>query len=304
MIGFLATVLFAVVVVVVCEMAEDRGIRIPVLEPVARLVDSVIWWLLRFSVPLVGLAIVVLGFEPRGVVLAAVVCGWAAVGAAPAVVRFARSAAPRGGEATARHLDRLHRDGWQRLRQRDYEHAATAYQEAAELGDADAMVNLANLLSDELGEPVAAEHWYRRAVDAGSAIAAENLGLMCTDQGRLDDARELFRLATERGSTGGYAGLAKIEVDRGEFERARVLLEIALMEHDVYAYAPLGEVLLLMDRAQEAEDRLREGTDRGAPGAATVLAWLLRETGREDEAAALRGRIDLEAAQSWPPPAP
>ena len=47
------------------------------------------------------------------------------------------------------------------------------------------MFDLGVLLADR-GEPVGAEQWYRRAVEAGHAGAMFNLGVLLKERGALD----------------------------------------------------------------------------------------------------------------------
>jgi tetratricopeptide (TPR) repeat protein len=149
-------------------------------------------------------------------------------------------------DAVERKIEDAHARGWVALKRRRFEEAASAYREAAELGDLDAMVSLANILSDELNSSDEGERWYRRAIESGSTTAAENLALQRLNEDRVEEARELFELARRRGDSAGYLGLADIAAEEGQLERARSLSEIAIMEDELDAYGPLGRVLAAM----------------------------------------------------------
>jgi hypothetical protein len=70
--------------------------------------------------------------------------------------------------------------------------AQTAWHEAAEAGDPDAIFNIGVLL-DERGEAAEAEVWYRRGAEAGDSHAMTNIGVLLAKQG---EAAEGLKLAT------------------------------------------------------------------------------------------------------------
>lgn len=109
-------------------------------------------------------------------------------------------------EPDSSYDDERHAEAWRLLNAQEYEAAARLYRELAEPGDMVAMINLANILCDSLGEPEEAVRWYQRAIDLGSTAAAENLGMLYLDEGRTEDAREMFELARTRGGTTRYLG--------------------------------------------------------------------------------------------------
>jgi TPR repeat protein len=309
--GALGVTIAVIVLVIAWQLAEDRGLRIPILGALADLTERWVLALAGAVVPLAVFGFAYLLLEPKGVAFAVPVALAVFAAAAPGVVRRwrehrdgqrrapARSLPNRRRRAT--RLDSIHEEGWRLLGEHRYGAAAALYRQAAELGDVDAMVNLANLLADELGRSSDAESWYRRAIDGGNALAAVNLALLMLDQDRVEEARELFEFARRGGEPAGYIGLAHVAFENDELERARALLEIAVMEGDLDAYAPLGEVLVSMDRDAEAEQRLREGLAAGARGAAHMLARVLRVAGRNDEADALRDTSPTAPENRWPP---
>jgi uncharacterized protein HemY len=290
-----------VILVVVClsEAAEARGIRVPILGRIFELLAEAMWrlWLLLIALTIVAIALVV-AFDASGVPIVAWLAGVVALVAVVAVARrvfdwrfdglVRRSDRTHRRYPVERRIEDAHSEGWEALKRRRFEQAASAYREAADLGDVDAMVNLANILSDELDSSDEAERWYRRAIQAGSTTAAENLALQRLDEDRVEEAQKLFELARRGGDSAGYIGLADIAVDEGELERARALLEIAIIEGELDAYCRLGDVLASLGRDAEAEQRLREGLALGAKGVTPVLAQLLRTARRDDEASAAR----------------
>lgn len=70
----------------------------------------------------------------------------------------------------------------------------------------DAMNLLANLLSEN-GEPDEAEKWYRQAVELGNADAVYNLALLHHEYGRLADVERWQKTPTVKQSTPAIPGL-------------------------------------------------------------------------------------------------
>ena len=298
------------IVVLMSEAASERGFT--AFGRVVHVVGETIWriWLLLIAATIVTGAMVVT-FDVTGRLFAMWIAGLVALVAVVALAwwlfdwRFPewgwRSERTLRRYAIERQIEDAHSRGWEALKRRRFEQSASAYREAAELGDADAMVNLANILADESGLPDEAERWYSDAIEAGHTTAAVNLGLLRLHQGRVEEARELFDQARRSGDTEGYVRLAEVAVEEGELERAQGLLEIAVMENDLEAYAPLGDVLARMGREDDAERRLREGLALGARDVTLVLVDVLRAVGRDDEADELCAGRDVEDAERWPP---
>ncbi len=71
--------------------------------------------------------------------------------------------------------------------------ALTAFGRAAQAGHPVAMSMTAHLLKDD--DPVAAEQWWRRAIEAGSPSARCDLGLFLHEAGRVEEAQTLWEAA-------------------------------------------------------------------------------------------------------------
>lgn len=85
---------------------------------------------------------------------------------------------------------------------RDTGRAEEARQEltlGAKLGQRECWLPLGNLLSDDFGDPAAAEDAYRAGIAAGDSYCHHNLGLLLLEQGDLEAADEQFR----RGAAAG-----------------------------------------------------------------------------------------------------
>ena len=107
-----------------------------------------------------------------------------------------------------------HRRGLAALEAQDYEKARPLLLRAVELGNSDALNDLGCLLDNADQDHAGALAYFQRASDAGSALAARNLG-DCYRQGRgcAQDralARHYLQLATERGHRPAHLELAQL----------------------------------------------------------------------------------------------
>lgn len=85
---------------------------------------------------------------------------------------------------------------------RQFKSAHKSYSSAAKAGSVEAQVNLANLYDQGKGckqDFAKAVHWYKRAVDSGSAEAAHNLGTHYQRRGVMRWARHWFERAAALG---------------------------------------------------------------------------------------------------------
>jgi TPR repeat protein len=73
----------------------------------------------------------------------------------------------------------------------------------------------------------AALYWYSRASENGNESAANNIGCIWRDRGRLDRALRWFRRAVQLGDADANLEIAKIYVRKGNLPRARPYLEKA-----------------------------------------------------------------------------
>ena len=140
------------------------------------------------------------------------------------------------------------------LEEGDLDNANDAIRTAIRLGHTPALTLLGSLyqLSGQDGE---AEHWYRKAIDAGEVRALPRLGALLLKQGRIDDAGACYRQAADTGGTDA-------------------LYELGLFLHHI------GD-------APNAETSLRAAADQDHVPAKRLLARLLAEQARPEEADAL-----------------
>lgn len=132
-------------------------------------------------------------------------------------------------------LDAHHR-GLTALAAQDYEQARPLQLRAVELGNDDALNDLGCLLGSADQDHAGAFAYFQRASDAGSGLAARNLG-DCYVSGRgceqdLARARDCFQLATERGHHPAHLELARLLFD---YEPPLGDLDLAL-EHYLAAW--------------------------------------------------------------------
>ena len=159
--------------------------------------------------------------------------------------------------------------GYAEFKMGHYTQAREIWQTLAEIGNGDALFNLAILAEDGLGEPLApdkAESLYLAAARAGNVKAQYRLGLLYGGaSGRPADV-ERARL---------YLGLAAGQGDR---QAAQQLALLGQPEGELTPFQR-AEWLASADRHEEAARLYAELADRGVSLAQTRLAWM-HEAGR------------------------
>lgn len=92
------------------------------------------------------------------------------------------------------------------------EKAVSAFRKAAQAGDPTAQVSLGNLLDDKIKRPQPKEavYWYKRAVRAGSHIAAYNLAIHYRSRGGARWSKHWFEVAIKMGDPDAPAELRKL----------------------------------------------------------------------------------------------
>lgn len=95
---------------------------------------------------------------------------------------------------------------------------------AAEKGFVKAYGLLAHFYDFGEGTPAnrdAAVHWYRLAARHGeSMVAANNLGCIYRDEGRIGQALWWFHRAVRLGDGDAHLNIAKVHINRGDWDRA------------------------------------------------------------------------------------
>ena len=143
-------------------------------------------------------------------------------------------------------LGDAYRLGWFGLVKSDKK-AAKIYRRAVELGDVQAMTNLATLHGRGLGvklDEKKAERLVRMAADRGSAVAQNNLGVFLHSENKFEEAIRCFALSADQGYTHGkyclgicYRDGEGTEVDLG---KAKYWLERAAAKGDEKAIEALA----------------------------------------------------------------
>ena len=156
-----------------------------------------------------------------------------------------------------------------------YCYAILLYRHAADAGDRDAAMRLAELLKKR-GELDEAEQILRARVDAGDGYAAERLAILLADRGDLDE----LRARADAGDEDAAERLAILLADRTDLDELRARANAG----DGYAAMRLAELLKKRGELDEAEQILRARVDAADGYAAELLAELLADRGELDEA--------------------
>lgn len=181
--------------------------------------------------------------------------------------------------------------GYAEFKMANYEAARTVWETLAEVGNGDALFNLATLAEDGLGEPrdlQKAERLYTSAAQSGNFKAQYRLGMLYSSGGvlakDLAKARVFLNLAAQNGDKDAIARLATLD-------------------QPATALTPFQQAELLGSSGRHAEaaqlyEKLAEQGDRAAQ---TRLAWMYeagRGVPRSLDEAARRFQIAAEAGHA------
>ncbi|WP_406119689.1 tetratricopeptide repeat protein [Streptomyces anulatus] len=161
--------------------------------------------------------------------------------------------------------------------------AESFYRRAAEAGSADALNNL-GLLLGRASRQEDAEHVFRQAADTGHAEAMCNLGALLANSGRAEEAERFFRMAADTGHVDATANLGILLDGTGRTDEAEHFFRLAANTGHPRALNNLGILLDDTGRADEAESTYRQAADAGHAEAMCNLGILLDDRGRTDEA--------------------
>ena len=103
--------------------------------------------------------------------------------------------------------------------------AETLFRKAADLGHTGAMIALGVTADFDHEDRDAANEWYRMAAEAGSDHGARNLGVNLLADGSTVEGLKWLSVAAERGSRMAMDDLAKHHFHAGDFDAARTWLE-------------------------------------------------------------------------------
>lgn len=161
--------------------------------------------------------------------------------------------------------------------------ATTLSRELAEAGDVASMGDYADLLVEHLDDPVAAEEWFRKAVDGGSTGDAIGYGNLLYHARRFSEAEHWYRHAADHGHVAALNNLALALVELGRVTEAEHAFRKAVDAGDLGSNVGYGNLLIRAGRNNEAEHWLRPAVDEG-PDARNSLGNALSNLGRVQEA--------------------
>jgi TPR repeat protein len=156
-----------------------------------------------------------------------------------------------------------------------------ALRNAAEGGDPQAMYDLATQLR-RTGSPQALG-WLQRAAEAGHVEAMNSMGLMCSGEGKVEEAEAWFRRAAEHDHLEAVHNVAQVLLQRQDPEALSWFRRAAELGHPRAMYNLA--VLLQESGAQEALPWFRKAADLGNVDAMYNLGVALYRQGQLEEAA-------------------
>ena len=154
---------------------------------------------------------------------------------------------------------------------------------AAETGRLDAANNL-GLLLQQSGRLPEAERWYQAAAEAGHQDAANNLGVLLQQSGRLPEAERWYQAAAEAGHQDAANNLGVLLQQSGRLPEAERWYQAAAEAGHQDAANNLGVLLQQSGRLPEAERWYQAAAEAGHQDAANNLGVLLQQSGRLPEA--------------------
>jgi TPR repeat protein len=173
----------------------------------------------------------------------------------------------------------LHNEG-------DTEGARTWWQQAADAGQTGAMTGLGAMLHDE-GDTEGARTWLTRASNAGNTNAMTNLAGVLHEQGDTQGARAWWQQAADAGDADAIMALAKFLYEQGDTEGARTWWQQAADAGNTNAMANLGVLLDGEGDTEGARTSYNRAINAGNTSAMTSLGLLLSRDG------------DTEGARTW-----
>jgi TPR repeat protein len=134
------------------------------------------------------------------------------------------------------------------------------------------------------GNAAEAEHWYRKAAEAGIPDAAHSLAWLLNQGGRTGEAERWYRQAAEAGITDAMARLAGLLKDAGDTAGAETWYRRAVAGGDAGSATLLGFLVWESGRDEEAAGWFRQAAAAGDEHAMNALDLLLDQTGHTGEA--------------------
>ncbi|CAF1308891.1 unnamed protein product [Adineta ricciae] len=111
-----------------------------------------------------------------------------------------------------------------------------------------------------------AVYWYQRAVDHGSAMAANNLGCMYLDgigvSKDLQKAEELHELGAKRGNAVAMMTLAEILLGKNDFQMARIWYDRACESGNIIAQRDRAKFMKMLENRQQCSPDIQEAISK------------------------------------------
>lgn len=141
----------------------------------------------------------------------------------------------------------------------DVETAVRCFEDAAQLGDVESMLEAGNIHVSK-GNRGTAKFWFETAAKAGDAGAAMSAAGLAHEDGALGDAHHWYGRAVELGAINGYSGLARTADDAGNEVAAREWsrkgAELGVVDcMTLHAYFLLADSQVLMQEGSDEESR-------------------------------------------------
>jgi TPR repeat protein len=177
----------------------------------------------------------------------------------------------------------------------DWDSAAILLEPIARSGNRLAIFKYANTL-DKLGESESSEHFWRIAVAAGDANAANNLALFLTSQGRQGEVMDLYLTAAEGGSHEAMRNIGLLLVEQEPAEAEDWFIK-SVAAGGKKACGNLAFKYFQEERLIEALEIAQLGILRGCMYSAGALAIHHRDLGEwEETLSAARDAVRLSVA--------
>ncbi|MFE2611611.1 helix-turn-helix domain-containing protein [Streptomyces mirabilis] len=184
----------------------------------------------------------------------------------------------------------------------DREGAEALHQRAVDLGITGALFSFAQFRQDT-GDREGAEALYRRAVDAGDARALQQLMALRAEAGDWEDAEALARQTTVAGHTlAPLYWLMGLRTQAGDWEGAAAAAYQAVDAGDTDALKRLAEMRAEAGDWDDAEALAHRAADAGNTDALIALADMRKAAGDREGAEALCRRAveaDVTVALEW-----
>lgn len=159
------------------------------------------------------------------------------------------------------------------------EQAKKFYMLAIDQGHLDALFNLANLYYDS-GEAEQAEKFYLRAIEKGHAKALFNLALLYQEGGKSEEAERFYLRSIDKGDVNALNNLALHYQRTGKPEKAEEFYGLAINAGNVSALNNLGLLYHQTGRLEQAEQYYLRAIAKDDMNALFNFANLYRETDR------------------------